>query len=131
MKKVYFVFAMVLFLVFSFAGLSQVEQGGLPLSFENPELIKTALIFETMPAVDVQKLLKEDSINDVFKDVPWRFGENFEVELNPQNSGTWDYLPKGEKLWRLGIKCPGAYTINLTFDKYHLPPGAKLFVYNQ
>jgi len=121
---------MVLLSSFTLESISQIEQGGLPFSFENPQLIKSALIFETMPAVDGEKLLAEDSINAAFKDVPWRFGENIDVSLNPNNSGVWDLLPKGDKIWRLGIKCPGAFTINLTFDDYHLPPGARLFVYN-
>ncbi|MEI6455299.1 MAG: BACON domain-containing carbohydrate-binding protein [bacterium] len=84
-----------------------------------------------MPKVDVERLMAEDVNNDQFKDIPWRFGENIAVNFNPGNSGTWDILPNGDKLWRLGIKSLGAFTINLTFDKYHLPPGATLFVYNE
>jgi hypothetical protein len=83
-----------------------------------------------MPKVNVKKLMAEDSLNAIYKDIPWRFGENIPVSFDLNNSGKWDVLPTGEKIWRLGIKCPGAYTINLTFDNYRLPPGATLFVYN-
>jgi PKD repeat protein len=130
MKKFYVVLLISLFSFFGLAGYAQIEQGGLPLSIEYPQLLKSSLAFETMPAIDVQKLMAEDSINDNYSDIPWRFGENIEVKLDLNNSGTWDYFDKGDKLWRLGIQCPGAFTINLTFDNYHLPPGAKLFVYN-
>lgn len=108
----------------------QISQGGTPLSFQNPSVVKHALIVEQMPAIDINRLMAEDSLNDQYKDVPWRFGENLYVNYNLSNSGSWDALPNGDQLWRLGIHCQGAYSINLTFDNYLLPPGAKLFVYN-
>ncbi len=129
MKKYYFIFLMT----FSFIGLSgfsQISQGGLPLSFQDPQLTTSKTAIEVMPPVDVQRLMSEDSLNDVYKDVPWRFGENIEVSFDLNNSGTWDVLSNGERIWRLDIHCPGAFTINLTFDNYRLPPGATLFVYN-
>jgi PKD repeat protein len=109
---------------------AQLSQGGSPFSFQQPQLLQNTVPFETMPQIDLERLIAEDLINDQYKDVPWRFGENIMVNFNPANSGVWDILPKGDKVWRLGISSPGAYTINLTFDKYKLPPGAKLFVFN-
>ena len=82
-----------------------------------------------MPFVDVNKLKAEDQINDS-KDQPWRFGQNIPVDYGLNNSGTWDILPNGDKLWRLMIYSPGALTINLTFNQYKLPKGAKLYIYN-
>ena len=130
MKKIYFAIVVTIFSLIHAIGFSQIEQGGLPLSIQNPQLSLNPLVFESMPAIDIDQLLAEDAINDKYNDIPWRFGENIEVKINPNNSGSWDIFPKGDKVWRLGIKCPGAFTINLTFDNYHLPPGAKLFVYN-
>ena len=130
MKKIYFAIVVTIFSLIHAIGFSQIEQGGLPLGIQNPQLSLNPLVFESMPAIDIDQLLAEDAINDKYNDIPWRFGENIEVKLNPNNSGSWDVFPKGDKVWRLGIKCPGAFTINLTFDNYHLPPGAKLFVYN-
>lgn len=83
-----------------------------------------------MPKVNIDRLKTEDAINDLNKDVPWRFGENMEVSLDIHNSGSWDVLPEGGRVWRLGIKSNDALSINLTFDNYHLPPGAQLFIYN-
>jgi hypothetical protein len=131
MKKIYSVLLVVWFLAASLGSYSQINQGGTPLSFQNPQLLNSAIVFETMPAIDIARLQAEDAINDQNKDIPWRFGENIAVNFNPGNSGTWEILPTGDKVWRLGIKSPGAFTINLTFDKYHLPPGATLFVYNE
>ena len=46
------------------------------------------------------------------------------------NSGITNYLPNGDKVWRLRIYSQGAKSINLTFNNYHLPNGAKLYIYN-
>jgi lysyl endopeptidase len=83
-----------------------------------------------MPDVDVQKLRNEDLIFDTIKDIPWRFGENILVNINPSNSGIWEYFENQDKLWRTSVYSAGAFSINLTFDKYFLPPGAQLYVYN-
>jgi Viral BACON domain/Secretion system C-terminal sorting domain/Trypsin-like peptidase domain len=130
MKIFYVVLLTISFSFINLAGFSQINQGGSPLSFQNPQRITGTVPIEIMPKVDVNRLLAEDSLNEVYKDVPWRFGENIPVSFDLNNSGIWDVFPKGDRIWRLGIKCPGAYTINLTFDNYLLPPGATLFVYN-
>jgi Viral BACON domain/Secretion system C-terminal sorting domain/Trypsin-like peptidase domain len=130
MKKFYVFLFTISFSVINLVSFSQISQGGQPLSFQNPQLLSEKIPVEIMPEVDVQRLMAEDSINDIYKDIPWRFGENIPVSFDLNNSGTWDILPKGGRIWRLGIKCPGAFTINLTFDNYRLPPGATLFVYN-
>ena len=130
MKNFYVVLLMISFSFINLVGFSQISQGGLPLSFQNPQRITGIVPVEIMPKVDVKQLLAEDSLNEIYKDVPWRFGENIPVSYDLNNSGIWDVFSKGDRIWRLGIKCPYAYTINLTFDNYHLPPGATLFVYN-
>ena len=130
MKNIYLVLIAVGIFLYSSSGYSQISQGGSPYSFQNLQLLKSAIAIEQLPKIDLKRLMSEDSLNNQYKDVPWRLGENLYVNFNLNNSGTWDVLPKGDKLWRLGIRCKGAYTINLTFDTYHLPPGATLFVYN-
>ena len=131
MKRLYFVYCVILSLTISLNSSAQVNIGGTPFSFENPDLVKSNFSFETMPSVDAAQLLAEDEINSEFKDIPWRFGEEFDVSFNLKNSGNWDVLPNEDKIWRLGIESHGAYSINLIFDNYLLPEGAKLFIYNK
>lgn len=130
MKNLPALFLTISFVFISFAGFTQISQGGSPLSFRISEKISATVPVEIMPGVNVNQLMAEDSLNEIYKDVPWRFGENIPVSIDPAHSGKWDVLGNGEKIWRIGIKCQGAYTINLTFDNYRLPKGAKLFVYN-
>jgi len=130
MKKNYFAFGIVFIFLFNLNGFSQINAGGTPYSFQKSHQIKTNLIFEHMPAIDTEQLLAEDEINDKFKDIPWRFGEEFEVNFSLKDNGIWEELPKGGRLWRLGIESEGAFSLNLIFDNYLLPPEAKLYIYN-
>jgi hypothetical protein len=109
---------------------AQISQPGTPPSFLKTNLSENIPVIP-MAKVDVESLLQEDMIFDTIKDIPWRFGDNLYVDITPENSGVWDVLENGDKLWRVSIESEGAYTINLTFDKYKLPPGAELYVYNR
>lgn len=109
---------------------AQINQGGTPLGLQ-PQF-KTQLNtpqVAMMQEVDIQKLIEEDKVMDTIRDIPFRFGENLYVGLNPDNSGTWDYLDNGSRVWQLSVMSKGAVSINLAFNQYHLPPGARIFVY--
>ncbi len=130
MKKQLLFVALIIF--FAANNFAQISQGGKPFSFNpyNAENLNPVVPTSTMPFVDVAALQAEDLIVDQIKEIPWRFGQNIDVILNPNNSGITEILPNGDKLWRLRIYSQGAQSINLTFDNYRLPPGAKLFLYN-
>ncbi|MDD4050449.1 MAG: trypsin-like peptidase domain-containing protein [candidate division Zixibacteria bacterium] len=108
--------------------IAQVSEGGSPLGLSKtlPAVVATM----TMPSVDVQALLAEDKIEEA-EGLPYRFGNPFEVNYNLDNSGTWTDLNDGGRVWRLRIQSPGAYSINLIYDRYYLPEGARLFLYNE
>ncbi len=107
--------------------LSQISSSGEPkstqlgLSALNPSVI--------LPLVDKNMLLDEDKI-EMAKDVPYRFGTPIEVQYNLDNSGVWEDVTGG-RLWRLSIRSEDAYSINLLYDRFVLPEGAELFVYDQ
>ncbi len=120
---------MLLFAALGFWAKAQESHGGTPPSFIFANQLDKAVSFVEMPLVNVDALLKEDSLN-VGKNIPYRFGYNHMVNLNTENSGTWTTLKKGDRVWRLGIKCPEAYSINIALDKFIIPEGAQLFVYS-
>ena len=107
---------------------AQLSEGGVPYSFNN--IITSEVQKVTMLPVDVAKLIAEDKLEEA-KGLPFRFGKDLPVNLNLNNSGTWDILPGGAKLWRLKISSPGATTINLIYSDYWLPAGAKFYIYNE
>lgn len=80
----------------------------------------------TMPPVDAAKLRRED-IKEVGR--PMRFGKALEVNLSLED-GFWEETVLG-RIWKLKIHSPGAFSINLKFDRFHLPDKAELYLYNE
>ncbi len=108
----------------------QISFGGKPLGYTQRELLPEAPLV-SMPEVDAAALMQEDEqrIAEGIKG-PWRFGYNHMVDLGLDNSGVWHELANGDRVWRLAIECPGAYSINFEFHDYVVPEGAQVFVYN-
>ncbi len=106
---------------------AQIEQGGVPYSFSRASELPMPVGVH-LPPLDLVALAAEDAVNDQNKSVPYRFGYNHSVNLGINNSGTWTTLADGTRVWRLGIECPGAISINFEFDSFLIPNGAKVFV---
>lgn len=81
-----------------------------------------------MPAMDNAQLLAEE-LQRAGPGVAPAFAEPIAVDLTPANSGTWETLSDGRRLWRLRIQSPGAVSINLGFTRYQMPDGGQLLVY--
>lgn len=111
---------------------SQLSTNEPPISESYPmtELTKAMVPVEIMPAIDLAKLQQEDA-EDELNGIPPRFGKPFEVNYNLSNSGYWETLDNGDRLWRLTIQAPDARSINFLYDDFYLPSGAKLFIYNK
>jgi len=82
------------------------------------------------PLVDVNELLREDDENIDDPEIPWRVGFPMQVDLTTANSGTWEELPDGDRLWRLRITTEGALWTVLGFDLFRIQPGGLMTVYN-
>lgn len=107
---------------------AQVSQGGTPwqwglesADWSCPEISTAAL--------DLDLLASQDAVTDQYKEAPWRFGVERDVDFTLANSGSWEHV-KGQWIWRMGIHCPGATGIGLALGEFDLPEGASLFVWN-
>lgn len=112
--------------------IAQISFGGQAFGFieHGPALPEPELV--VMPEVDSEALMAEDEARYA-TDVkgPYRFGFNHATDLSLENSGTWMERPNGDRLWRLSIECPGAYSINFEFHDYVIPYGGLVFVTNE
>ncbi|MEZ4917059.1 MAG: PKD domain-containing protein, partial [Chitinophagales bacterium] len=54
-----------------------------------------------------------------------------QVNISLLNGGTWVNLENGDRIWRVEIESKGALATTLMYNDFHLPNGAKLFVYNE
>lgn len=116
-------------LIIALNAFSQISTNETPLSFKE-KFDKDDIPVITMPALNYEIIEKEDSIDNV-NGLPPRFGFDFDVDINSDNSGRWIDLPnKKGKLWQLEIYCPGALSMNLLYDKFYIPEGGKFFIYS-
>lgn len=83
-----------------------------------------------MSVLDQKKMIDEKEDFSTFPR-PFKFGHLHKVNLTLNNSGKWNTLPNGDKVWQLKIYAPQANTININYKKFDLPIGAKLYVYNE
>ena len=104
---------------------AQLNQGGIPSSFSlsmAPD--ESGFVTISPPATD--RLLLEDEQSPL----PYRFAVNLPVDLDIKSTGHWEKTVDGTNIWRLSLSSPGALALTLYFDRFDLPKGGKLFVYN-
>lgn len=112
------------------AAMAQLSHGGQPKNWE----VKTTsadIRFERLGAIDRERLALEDAITDQHKDIPYRFGAEFETNFNINNSGvvTTD-ASTGTTTWRLGLECTGALSMSIRFDEFVVPKGGQVFIWS-
>lgn len=110
---------------------AQIAFGGRPIGLmpKGPALPPPQQLI--LPAVDAAALMAEDAARAAAGiKGPYRFGFNHAVDLGTAEHGTWHVLRNGDRVWRITITCPEAYSINFRFDRYVVPEGARVFVYN-
>ncbi|MCX6305868.1 MAG: T9SS type A sorting domain-containing protein [Bacteroidetes bacterium] len=104
---------------------AQISIGGVPSSFSQAIAPDTSQVVIT-PSASIDALAMEDQQSPL----PYRFAVNLPVNLGISTSGHWFTAANGNKGWRLNISSPGALALVLYFDKFDIPEGARVFVYN-
>ncbi|MFZ4400087.1 MAG: T9SS type A sorting domain-containing protein [Bacteroidales bacterium] len=121
-------YLLLLLLLFSSSLKSQISIGGIPVSFQS-NINKSPLQTINIEKPDMTQLFLEDEISDK-KGEAYRMGILLAVEKGIHNSGSWTTLSNGDKLWQLRIRAKGALATSLYYDRFYLPSGSRLYVYN-
>ncbi len=128
MKNLLLLPLFVLLFIASFSNaLGQINYGGEPSFLVNQESIRSTQI--QLPAIDREALAAEDAVTDKFKDIPWRFGVENEVDLSPENHGYWT-VEGDENVWRLSITGEDATCMSVRFSEFNLEKGSYLFIWS-
>ena len=126
MKKLLLIAALVFF--FSANSYSQISQGGKPYSFYASGVSDDYTVKVLTPP-DLKLIMQEDISNEK-NGILRKVGRSIFVDISPENSGTWETLPNGDRLWRLKINSPGALALGVYYNHFWLPAGGRLFLYN-
>ncbi len=129
MKKIIFFFLMVAFITTSY---SQDEGRIVPISWSKDfkEQNKSEITPIVLTPLDLEAIIVEDSINDLDKSLPWRYGITRPIILDFENDGEWTNLSNGGRIWRVAIKSPDAVNLSVNFEDFYLPSGTSLHLYN-
>ena len=75
--------------------------------------------------------IQKEDYDDAMREKSYRVGVEVPVSISTLNSGQWDDLPGGGRIWRVTLVCKGAQAIGLNYNELRLPEGADVFVYTQ
>ena len=118
-------------LVFITSELGAEARRGLPPGLVQPVKTIGEIARIEMPTIDVAAYLAEDAERArSAKPAPLRFAARIGTAITPDGSGSWETLADGSSLWRLRIASPGASSLNLGLDRFELPVGAGLWLYD-
>jgi len=125
MKHLYFI--AVFLILFPYQDFGQIIDKGTP-TFNTKQEKEIPVII--LPEIKIKKLQREDNKHASSKLKSLRFAQMIDVDISPEYKGVWEINPKGDRIWYLKIKSPGAYSLSILFDHYRLPIGSKLYVYS-
>jgi hypothetical protein len=103
---------------------AQISYGGAP----RRDLPTDALPVHDFGSVDRAALAAEDAVTDSYKEVPWRFGVEHVADIGTERGGAWTAVD-GVPVWRTVVRCPGAQSISVRFDRFSLPKGGQVFLW--
>jgi len=131
--KVKLLFAMFCISVYSNAQITTNERPySMSMSMKRSS-VKDVPVHKEVKEISAAKrrlIEQEDLINDS-KPGPERYAIEVPVNYNLENSGTWQEMPDGGRLWRLKVEMKGALSTNAYYDQFWLPEGGKFFVYSE
>jgi hypothetical protein len=102
---------------------SQTINSGRPLTTIG-KIERTKSFYETTPVDSEIELANYNASGEKM----FRFGKEFQVNLNIMDQASKMILPSGDALYQFGISCPNALSVNVVFDKFQLAPGTRLFI---
>lgn len=107
--------------------LSQVSEGGLPVSFRLMPVKKEIIIpVFNLKTLDFNKYIKEDSLNGIEN----RYSIFEKTSINVKEGLKTIIEQDNGQIWRQKIVANGAKSIQLVFSRFYLPEGARLFIYD-
>jgi len=102
-----------------------------PVSASETVLALSKVNVHQMPRIENSSLVAEAERREASRiGVPYHFAHPFDVDLDINETGTWEILADGSTLWRLRVVSTSAKHINLGFSQFELPKGAELWIYN-
>ncbi|PLX06595.1 MAG: hypothetical protein C0596_14830 [Marinilabiliales bacterium] len=129
MKRLYkFTLLSLTIVLFSLNIFAQNQTVKTPDSFVHNLSIENIDHLELVPPS--HDLIKSEDLIDEKNGQMMKIARLLPVDANVDNSGTWTELDNGKMIWRLHMSSNGARSSVVHFDRFKLPAGSELWVYN-
>ncbi|OFY84036.1 MAG: hypothetical protein A3F72_18630 [Bacteroidetes bacterium RIFCSPLOWO2_12_FULL_35_15] len=125
---------LILFLVvfISYSTYSQISRNGIPFTIHrvpNPSIHSLALPFiDNSVMKNAAKSLNGSNCTDCNEKY---YGKGIDISIDIKTEGELELLPDNSRLWLLRVSSTTAYGMQFYFDRFHLPYGATLYIYNE
>lgn len=117
------------FSLICFSVKAQISYNGTPIFKDS--IGRTEIPVRFLPNFESSAHLKKAKTNNSKSHLKHaQYAYKHEEAYNISNSGIWQTIADGRRVWRMKISSEGAYSLGLQFSKFKLPTGAMLFVYN-
>ncbi|MDQ3100112.1 MAG: T9SS type A sorting domain-containing protein [Bacteroidota bacterium] len=110
-------------LLISQFSIAQLSVGERPYEWDNP------MDRRSVPVMGLGPIEVPQTTEPIGED-GFDYGVQRFVEVDIPARGEWETLPDGWQLCRIAIESPDAIMISLQFDRWELPEGALVYVYN-
>ena len=116
---------------------AQVNIGGQPKSFKNSSLLsKIEAQGQTILLPSLDNAFEQARADSIAKENCTNcknnyYGRGLDVSIDIKRQGQLETLEDGSKLWLLKVTSPTAYGLQFYFDKYKVPEGASLYLFNE
>jgi len=110
---------------------AQINHGGTPINWLNKSTAAMDVPFVSTSDLDMASINAEDEVVDQYKETPYRFGFDFDVNYNLFDYASETTRKNGDKIYRMGIHCPKATSVNFLFGDFYLPEGGEVFIWNE
>ena len=106
--------------------LAQPSEKNIPTSFTSG----TKLPEPDVLTISAPSLEKYSTAYDGKNGTYVETGISLAVNAGIDDAGTWTDMPDGSRIWRLTLNAPGATALAVIYDRFALPEGGKLWLYN-
>ena len=113
------------------AGHVAARQGEPPLTLTDNAKVGIGIPLETVEGVDAsarRKEVEQTVQSSAMRDKRQRVADLESTSITPENQGRWTTLADGTRVWRVQVRAAGATDLRLTFGRFALPRGARLYV---
>ena len=114
---------------------AQISKGGMPYTSSGGAPTKSTHVVVAPFPESPPPLLAADPLDNWQQrdsyEGPYQVAYEIAVDYDLKNSGTWETLPNGDRIWQLTIVSRHARHIYLYYRAFHIPAGGRLHLYNE